>query len=109
MGLNFGQQVNLAAGTFGGTGAPGVTVQVTNPRGKPTFARQVIVKNLSATNTLTVIFPGQSAAISGTGSVPDIGSTVPANGSQIYEGAIWNLNLRGTSGQGYEVTATVAG
>ena len=110
MGLNFGQQVNLAAGTFPANGLTlGVTVPVVNPRGKPTFARQIVVKNLSATNTLQVFFPGQSAAISGSGSVPDIGSTVPVGSSQIYEGAIWNLNLKGTSGQGYEVTATVAG
>lgn len=108
MGLNFGPQVNIAAGTFAATGAPGVTIPIVNPRGKPTFARTLTIRNTGA-NPITVFFPGRAEPISGTGSVADISTTIAAGVSQQFEGAIWQLNLRGTSGQTYEVMGTVAG
>jgi hypothetical protein len=103
MSLNFGPQVNLASGTFPVSGK--VTIQVVNPRGKPTFSRRLTVKNTDTT-PLTVIFP---QTVGDTTTNPDISTTIAANTSQDFEGAITQLTLTGTSGKKYEVTATVAG
>lgn len=100
-----GVQLVLAKGVFSGAA---VHVSVVNPRGKPSFSRKLTVNN-PGTGAIVVVFPGQAAPISGTGSVADAGITIAAGGSKDFEGAIVGCVITGTSGQPYEVSATVAG
>lgn len=101
MGLNFGPQMN-----YGGTIPAGGKVRqdITNPRGKVSWARRLVVRNTGA-NSLTVTFPRD-----GNQSVPDVGFTVPSGGvSQDFEGLVPYFVITGTAGQTWEATATVAG
>lgn len=90
---------------FNGTLGAGdvVKVNMVNPRGKPTFARGVVIRNTGG-NSMTVRFPNNDAAPTAEKTM-----TMTSGTERVVEAKMAYLTLQSTAGTTWEITATVAG